>query len=102
MGGFLMQKSVKLFGAMFAGFGALAFVCAAFAADATPRSAPDVRMVNRASVARARMPSMPIMTINPANLTTTTGTQTGSKTRSRTTAGTTTRTATGMSGRRCA
>ena len=67
-----MQKSVKLFGAMFAGFGALAFVCAAFAADATPRSVQDVRMVNRASVAGARMPSMPIMTINPANLTTNT------------------------------
>lgn len=61
-----MQKSGKLFGAMFAGFSALAFVCAAFA-DATPRAESDVRAANRAS---ARMPSMPIMTINPANFTT--------------------------------
>ena len=57
-----MKKSEKLFGAMFAGFGVFALVCAAFAADATPRAAAG-RTVNR-------MPSMPIMTINPANLTT--------------------------------
>ena len=65
-----MQKSVKLFGGMFAGFSVLAVVCAAFAAEPTPRAAADVREVNRATVAPGRMPSMPILTINPANLTT--------------------------------
>ena len=65
-----MQKSAKLFGAMFAGFGVWALVCAAFAADATPRAASEVRAINRATMATGRMPSMPIMTINPINLTT--------------------------------
>ena len=63
-----MQNTSKLFGAIFAGFGALAFVCAALAADATPRAAANVREVNRAG-ATVRMPSMPIMTINPINMT---------------------------------
>jgi len=58
-----MYKSTKLFGAMFAGFGALMLVNAAFA-DATSR----VAATGRAGAA-ARMPSMPIMTINPANIT---------------------------------
>ena len=56
-----MRYTSKMFGAMFAGFSVMAFVCAAFAADATPRAAAG-RTVNR-------MPSMPVMTINPANLT---------------------------------
>ena len=70
MGGFLMQKSAKLFGAMFAGFSVLAVVCTAFAVESTPRSAADVRAANRATLMAGRMPSMPIMTINPANITT--------------------------------
>lgn len=65
-----MRNTSKLFGAMFAGFGALLFVSAAFAADATPRAAANVRAGGRVGVQTGRMPSMPIMTINPANIST--------------------------------
>ena len=60
-----MYKSTKLFGAMFAGFGALMLINAAFA-DPTSRASGEVR-AGRMDV--ARMPSMPVMTINPANIT---------------------------------
>ena len=67
-----MRNTLEKFGALFAGFGVCALVCTGSFADASPRSAADVRMVNRATTATERMPSMPILTINPANLTTNT------------------------------
>ena len=65
-----MTKSSKLFGGLVACFGVISFVCAAFAADATPRAAANVRAGNRAGAQSFRMPSMPTMTINPANIST--------------------------------
>lgn len=65
-----MHNRLEKFGALFAGFGVCALVCVASFADATPRSAADVRATGRATMGGARMPSMPIMTINPINLTT--------------------------------
>ena len=64
-----MRNTLKLFNSVFAGMGAVMFVCAAIAADATPRAAANVRESGR-SGAMMRMPSMPTMTINPANMTT--------------------------------
>ncbi len=64
-----MKKSSGLFGAIFAGFGVMAFACTAFAADATSRAAANVRAGNRMETQSVRMPSMPVMTINPANMT---------------------------------
>lgn len=63
-----MKNLSKLFGIVFAGMGVWTLVGAAVA-DATPRSAADVRGGRTTASTVGRMPSMPIMTINPVNVT---------------------------------